>query len=648
METTGSKVLRALEPYDLEKQREGQYRANSPFRAGSNSHGFTLIIHADGEHGAWYDHVSGEQGSLYDLAKRLGLDITRTEYQVKPSKRAYAGIEDYAAAHGVSVEFLRRAGWSETTFAGKLALKFKTKTGLRWRLLQGKEEDLKSPYRNEPGRFKPCWYGLTEFIAKFVSDDIPLVICNGEISVVAAQENVIPAVCVAGGEKEIPDPLIDELKAFFSQKLPDVLIAADCDSTGRRVARTNQEKLIAAGFPSVKVIDLGFSKGGDLADLCVLYGLGALDVLLYLPELPAEVTPSTGSRSWQIFSREEIKKLPPPEWLLEGQILKRGITVLYGASGEYKTYLALDQACHLAEKHRVVYMAAEGQWSMNPRVSAWETHHQRNVNMTFCLGAVDILAAEERTAFIHAIAAVKPEVIFIDTLGRTLIGDLNSQRDMQAYIRACDEIQRYFDCSIVLIHHKNKLGTEFGSSYLRNDVDMMIEVFLIDDVIRVECTKTKYSAPPPVRFMKPLPVSDDVVLVEADHVVQMPDDALTVNQSKLLQALAMETFAQGASVEEIMQTTRLAQSTTYHILNKLMGLAFVEKAGDRKFLITDTGRAKLASKPADSNDSNDSNVGIPIPMFPTPIPMPDSNADSNGIPLESAMNSKPNYYSAGL
>ena len=71
-QTTAEAVLSALRPYKLKDLGGGRYRCNSPFRPDSNSHAFSLTI-SDGEHGGWLDHVSGESGSLYDLAESLGV-----------------------------------------------------------------------------------------------------------------------------------------------------------------------------------------------------------------------------------------------------------------------------------------------------------------------------------------------------------------------------------------------------------------------------------------------------------------------------------------------------------------------------------------------------------------------------------------------
>src|SRR5271165_4172309 len=97
--STAARLLDALVPYDLKAEREGgKYRCNSPLRPGSNSHAFTLILH-DGEHGAYFDHVSEASGTLYDLAKRLGLDLPTARHPVVDTKRVYSGLGDYAQAH---------------------------------------------------------------------------------------------------------------------------------------------------------------------------------------------------------------------------------------------------------------------------------------------------------------------------------------------------------------------------------------------------------------------------------------------------------------------------------------------------------------------------------------------------------------------
>ena len=78
--TTSEKVLQALGNYDLKKIGANSYRSRSPLRNDSDTRSFSLIIH-DEEHGAWKDFVSEESGSLYDLAKRIGVEIVQNGYK---------------------------------------------------------------------------------------------------------------------------------------------------------------------------------------------------------------------------------------------------------------------------------------------------------------------------------------------------------------------------------------------------------------------------------------------------------------------------------------------------------------------------------------------------------------------------------------
>jgi hypothetical protein len=202
--TTSEKVLAALERYGLKKEGVGKYRCNSPLRAGSDSMGFTVTIDADGERGAFRDHVSHESGSLYALAVRLGIDLPRIAPAME-TKRAYTGRADFARAHGVPDEAYALAKWVEVIKDNRPALEFPTQTGARWRFLDGRKPVYKSP----PG-YKRCWYGLNGTFWQRVAAGAPVVYVNGEASVVAAQWHGLAAVCVTAGEHEIPAELLQD------------------------------------------------------------------------------------------------------------------------------------------------------------------------------------------------------------------------------------------------------------------------------------------------------------------------------------------------------------------------------------------------------------------------------------------------------
>lgn len=265
--TTAEQVLAALALYDL--KREGkEYRSNSPLRRGSNSHAFCMTFDADGEHGAYHDHVSGDSGTLYDLAKAMGIALPERESEIR---KGYASLEEYALAHGVEPEVFTEAGWIETEHQGRPCLKFPTANGAKVRFLDGEKPKFKPV---ETG-YHLCWYGLKFGIPMAYTKGV-LVITNGEPSVIAAQAAGIPAICHTGGETAgIPDTLIDDLTPRYQG---EIIVALDCDEAGHKGAAKWRAALERGGYKP-RVVDMRLSDKGDLADFCMLYDQESLAAL---------------------------------------------------------------------------------------------------------------------------------------------------------------------------------------------------------------------------------------------------------------------------------------------------------------------------------------------------------------------------------
>lgn len=268
MTTTGEKVLAALN-INGQKQRNNTYRLNSPFRAGSDSQAFHLTLSADKEHGAYHDKVSGEFGSLYTLAEKLGIEVVRNT--AADTKRAYRDLAEYAAAHGVTGDVLQAAGWKETIYFDhdhnkeRPAIEIPTAGGNRYRFLDGEKPTYRSPFG-----YKNCWYGLKR-AAVIAGENKPLVLCNGAPSVIVAQHYGVPAIALAGGGQRIPSELLEELLSTWKG---DLIIAMDCDSEGQLATRAYHEQL-----PDAHIVDLGMTTRGDLADFCMLHKESTLPAL---------------------------------------------------------------------------------------------------------------------------------------------------------------------------------------------------------------------------------------------------------------------------------------------------------------------------------------------------------------------------------
>jgi len=287
LRSTADAVLQALQPYDLQRQADGSWKLNSPFRPGSNSHGIHLTISGP-EHGTWHDHVSGESGSLYDFAKLLGIVTNATPTPVSTSKRAYASLADYEQAHGAPGAY-KAAGWSETVMSGRPVLAIPTDNGTRWRFLDGNK-----PTYQSPTGYTRCWYRLGEALALVSATQQPLVICNGEASTVAGQYHGVAAAAVtSGGEKKLPDTLLKLLIGLYPPQ-PDhpILIAQDCDAAGQKASQQQYDQLTQAGYP-VRALDLNGSSGFDLAEFCALHTTTSVQDLAALNDLPINAAPVT-------------------------------------------------------------------------------------------------------------------------------------------------------------------------------------------------------------------------------------------------------------------------------------------------------------------------------------------------------------------
>lgn len=295
-QTTGEKILQYLAAFELKSEGSGNYRCNSPLRPGANSHSFTIRIDASGETGAWMDHAGGESGGLYNLAERLKIAVeSRQEGRraVSDSLTVYRNLKEYATLKGVPEDVFLKAKWSPEpvmtnnpgTKEMRPAFEFPTLGGKRYRFTDGK----KPKFKSEKG-YKTCWYGLKQAVDLANKISAPLVLCNGEPSVLVALHFRVPACAITGGEQPtIPAALLQELKSFWAGKT--IIVAMDCDEAGRASAAGKAKILRAAGF-IVKVIDLGLDDKGDLADLCKLHTDSTMaQIFVLAADEPAGSTP---------------------------------------------------------------------------------------------------------------------------------------------------------------------------------------------------------------------------------------------------------------------------------------------------------------------------------------------------------------------
>lgn len=599
--TTWDNVQQALQAYDPKREQDGEYRCNSPLRVGANSHSFHIKVDADGEHGTYYDHVSGDKGSLYDIADKL--NVARVGVQtVEDTKRVYRGLDDYAAAHGVETWVFRAAGWKDEIEKkdGRDALVFWTGDYKRYRFIDGEKPKYKSAYG-----YKRSLYKLSEAVSLAKSAKLPLILCNGEPSVVTAQYFDLPATCLTAGEegyKNFPPALIDQLKEAYQG---EIIVALDCDKTGRESAEEAVKLLAAAGLKA-RAVDLGLSTGGDLGDLCKLHGEGVGEVVRKLPPLGGvkEAPPASLSmrKKRRIIHANDLKNLPPLTWLIEGKLLDNGLNMLYGESGIGKSMVALDWALELAQTMDVLYYALEGQSGYDQRCDAWcEAHHKTKGKLHFDIDDLDLMDADQVTWLIEDVqeSGLKPKLIIFDTLAASMgQGDENSTQNANIVIANAKRVRAAFGCGILLIHHMAKGSKwERGSTVFRASMDCMVKLERDDDLIKVESAKIKDGKPFKPYALRMVDFGESATVLPSEKVLSGPGQPLTGQQRKVLDFLALEVFRMsGARSTQIKDDSGVTPGSLWRVLSELTFLNYVQRPPRKNepYTITDLGRRMLA------------------------------------------------------
>jgi hypothetical protein len=183
--------------------------------------------------------------------------------------------------------------------------------------------------------------------------------------------------------------------------------------------------------------------------------------------------------------------------LIKGLIEHEQISLVYGETGSFKTFLVLDLALRIAagfdwfnrkvEKGATVYVAAEAGRSIINRVVAWRTEHQledTDIRFAAITSALDLCHSasgdlERLIALIQGADLAPLSLVVFDTLSRVLAGgNENAPDDMGALVRSLDRLRDELHCHILVVHHigKESIRGPRGHSLLRAAVDTEIEV----------------------------------------------------------------------------------------------------------------------------------------------------------------------------
>jgi len=196
-------------------------------------------------------------------------------------------------------------------------------------------------------------------------------------------------------------------------------------------------------------------------------------------------------------------------WLVKHVVPADSVGMLFGGSGTFKSFIALDAALHVAHglqwmgrkttKGPVIYIAAEGGAGLWSRIKAW--HRQRGLRPSDAQvyvvpAAVDLTQDAWRVVEAAQLQGVAPVMVVVDTLSQTYAGEENSANEMAAYLRELGaRFRQLWACTVLLIHHSGHQATERprGSSAIRSNIDFLLGAFRDEKemLATVSCIKQK-------------------------------------------------------------------------------------------------------------------------------------------------------------
>ena len=282
------------------------------------------------------------------------------------------------------------------------------------------------------------------------------------------------------------------------------VVYEDNDAKGQAHAR----KVIQTLLPFAASVQLvhfhEFAAKFDVADYLLTHDLVDLherrEIVTDVDDTPLELEDEDDAGvplSYPVLSIADLYAMPPAQWLIDGVIAQKELTVLYAPPGEGKTFVALDFALHVAAGRdwndhtvkggRVLYIAGEGVSGLPARVKAWHAHNQCDPAESFYIlpQTVEMVDDEAMFRLTNTIREMGEfDLIVIDTVARALAGaEENSATEMGKFIAACGRLQNDHNASVLGIHHSGKDASKGmrGSSSLLGAVNTSMSCKRVDD-----------------------------------------------------------------------------------------------------------------------------------------------------------------------
>jgi len=180
----------------------------------------------------------------------------------------------------------------------------------------------------------------------------------------------------------------------------------------------------------------------------------------------------------------DVSEFPEPDWIVEGVVVRNGLTLLYGDSTVGKTTFCLymtDSVQHGKDLFGLKCKQGNVIFIENDESAELLKSHRDKVGLPkkLLIANTDIVwdAGDKKfnREFGEILYYYSPDVVIIDSY--TSLGIPDITRPESALV--LDEFRRLaekYHCAMVIIHHTNKAGEQMGSSLHRAKMDSIVSL----------------------------------------------------------------------------------------------------------------------------------------------------------------------------
>jgi len=242
----------------------------------------------------------------------------------------------------------------------------------------------------------------------------------------------------------------------------------------------------------------------------------------YIPKPPS---PAPARLTDLILSTKQLADIPQPKPLIPGFLFRDSLTWVGGAPGAYKSFLAVELACHVASgatwrghrvsPGRVLYVVAEGRSGIWKRVRAWQKANRVEVQIDWLPTAPQIGTDMWEQLIEHA-KTQGYDLIVVDTQSRVTTGlDENQAEGATKVVSQLTRLKEASGACVIIVHHLNRGGTNLrGSSVVDGAADTIIELVKVDGISRVRNRKQKDVDEASDYYVRSVEVEDSMILAE--------------------------------------------------------------------------------------------------------------------------------------